>query len=973
MAYSKSSKGTFYVAFTKQLFYVSTNINAIKPAFSQVSKFPFISTEEIRQLETCDYDSNVLYVTTNYGRLLKTRDKGKTWTSLNKNLPKVLIIKFLLDQNNEDSSMYACTAFGIYYRNKFMNSWIQFSKGMPSIAQITDMELLSDGTDKSRLHISTYGRGIWQTDLYNRLLSKPVADFTIHPNSSEACANTIILINNASHSPTKSVWQVFPNIGWEYVNGTNELSTRAEIKLNKEGTYFFSLIVSNRIGTDTKTLNYNYSKVSVDPKCSSNTVNLGGFTIGIQRFELNDIDQLSNTGKVSYSDFSCNANTILRTGSNYTGWITNGNNYKENAKVYIDYNNNGDFTDANELVATLSSGLGKRSFSFTTLTNPPVLNTFIRMRVVSDFNTVSAPCGNLTYGETEDYAILFDKVKPFMVINIPQPQTSNSFTAILKSSEVVKGFSIGDLNITNGKLSNFNKVDPQTYSVLVQPINNDKVTLTVKVGSFTDFAGNPNSSTSQSTEYFLGIKDFTFNGLSTKDSIGQTAQGGNILCHVPFGTNLDTLKATFTLSDSSTAYIGTTEQISGSSKSNFTNTVQMDIRSKDSVGLKKYAINLKVNKNTACRLLKFEFKKTGSVGTIIQNSNGGLVNISVPFGTKIDSLAAYFNLSPLAKASVNSQEQTSEVNILNYTTKIIFKIRAEDTLFSKTYSINIFFGQNKECSLLDFKIKNPSVNGIITQSKLGGDVFLEVPFGTNKTNLSSIFTASPNAIVFVNGNPIESDKNILDYTDTVIYQVIAEDKTYSKHYKILVKTVPNHQAKLLTYSIQKPSVLGKIDTTSFGGYVTLSKSNTDLQTDLKSLFTISDSAKAYVDGNIQISGSSVNNFKDTVLYDIIAQDKIHRSKYYIIAKNNSLKIVEIKVNALNIRPNPTQDQIEISTVNNISGKIKINIVNTIGTTIKSLELGDLPVEINVSELASGLYYIYLTQGNTFHVGRFIKK
>ena len=82
-----------------------------------------------------------------------------------------------------------------------------------------------------------------------------------------------------------------------------------------------------------------------------------------------------------------------------------GQTFGANVKAYIDYNNDGDFTDAGEDVFTGSTTNG----SFTTsgfVTIPPTANVGVtRLRVILNEFTVSGPCGNYTYGETEDYSI----------------------------------------------------------------------------------------------------------------------------------------------------------------------------------------------------------------------------------------------------------------------------------------------------------------------------------------------------------------------------------------------------------------------------------------------------------------------------------------------------------------------------------------------------------------------------------------
>jgi PKD repeat protein len=122
---------------------------------------------------------------------------------------------------------------------------------------------------------------------------------------------------------------------------------------------------------------------------------------------LEQIQKQSGTynGVASNWNYTCNDFAILMPDSVYSISVSTGNN--EYAKVYIDYNNDGDFTDAGEEVVNFSQGSGGRSLSFTAPSNP-VVNRVLRMRVISDVAAISGPCDTLTSGESEDYGVRFD-------------------------------------------------------------------------------------------------------------------------------------------------------------------------------------------------------------------------------------------------------------------------------------------------------------------------------------------------------------------------------------------------------------------------------------------------------------------------------------------------------------------------------------------------------------------------------------
>ncbi|MCB2406606.1 M4 family metallopeptidase [Hymenobacter lucidus] len=82
-----------------------------------------------------------------------------------------------------------------------------------------------------------------------------------------------------------------------------------------------------------------------------------------------------------------------------------GTAYSEYFKVYIDYNQNGLFTDAGELVVSsaASTSAATRSSSFTVPTTAK--NGKTRMRVVMSDASGTTSCNAYSYGETEDYSV----------------------------------------------------------------------------------------------------------------------------------------------------------------------------------------------------------------------------------------------------------------------------------------------------------------------------------------------------------------------------------------------------------------------------------------------------------------------------------------------------------------------------------------------------------------------------------------
>ncbi|WP_165903737.1 GEVED domain-containing protein [Hymenobacter gummosus] len=128
-------------------------------------------------------------------------------------------------------------------------------------------------------------------------------------------------------------------------------------------------------------------------------------------YEWIDLVQLGSINRSSSKDAGYYDGTALGTtvtaGSAQTIYYSAGftsTAYTEYWKVYIDYNQDGDFSDSGELVASRSSNSAiTLSSAFTVPTTAK--NGKTRLRVVMSDNSATTSCGSFSYGETEDYSI----------------------------------------------------------------------------------------------------------------------------------------------------------------------------------------------------------------------------------------------------------------------------------------------------------------------------------------------------------------------------------------------------------------------------------------------------------------------------------------------------------------------------------------------------------------------------------------
>lgn len=111
-------------------------------------------------------DTNLVYLILNT-RVYRSVDGGLTFVDYTGSLPSIDHMKIFPDDYSGNESVYVGNALGVYYRNKTMSDWVNYSGALPTIAGIRDIMYFNDGGVDARLYVSYFGRGIWETKLEN--------------------------------------------------------------------------------------------------------------------------------------------------------------------------------------------------------------------------------------------------------------------------------------------------------------------------------------------------------------------------------------------------------------------------------------------------------------------------------------------------------------------------------------------------------------------------------------------------------------------------------------------------------------------------------------------------------------------------------------------------------------------------------------------------------------------------------------
>jgi PKD repeat protein/photosystem II stability/assembly factor-like uncharacterized protein len=246
---SPANSNVYYFSREDKKFFRSDDVNSASPSWTNLtsglpaSAWPY-------DIECHPSSQNIVYIIL-ANHIYKSTDKGIHWISINGSLPDVAKNCLVCEPGSADG-IYAGTDIGIFYRNNTMGDWIFFSHGFPPAAEVTELEIYYDTANLSnnRLRASTYGRGLWESDLYSSQNNPPVADFTAD-NNIQYPGVAVQFTDLSQFYPDNWLWNVYPST-YNFMDGTTANSQNPVISFYEFANYTISLTVTNSYGTDTK-------------------------------------------------------------------------------------------------------------------------------------------------------------------------------------------------------------------------------------------------------------------------------------------------------------------------------------------------------------------------------------------------------------------------------------------------------------------------------------------------------------------------------------------------------------------------------------------------------------------------------------------------------------------------------------------------------------------------------------------------
>jgi photosystem II stability/assembly factor-like uncharacterized protein len=160
----------FYASEGTRKLFRTNDVYSDSPTWVNLSNNLPVFNAPVNAIETNPLDSNVVYICFETN-VYKSTDQATTWTNITSNLPDVTMNCMVLDTSDAGlEAIYVGSDMGVWYKDSTMTDWIHFNAGLPLSARVTELEIFYSAlAGEHRLKASTYGRGLWESDLYSTL------------------------------------------------------------------------------------------------------------------------------------------------------------------------------------------------------------------------------------------------------------------------------------------------------------------------------------------------------------------------------------------------------------------------------------------------------------------------------------------------------------------------------------------------------------------------------------------------------------------------------------------------------------------------------------------------------------------------------------------------------------------------------------------------------------------------------------
>ncbi|MCK6640778.1 MAG: T9SS type A sorting domain-containing protein [Bacteroidia bacterium] len=166
-------------------------------------------------VEISENNANTFYVTcagfSGGNKVFRTTDGGTTWQNISFNLPNIPVncIKYIPGGSGD---VMIGTDIGVYVLNATASAWVNQSAGLPNVI-VSDIDF---NVPLNKIYVSTFGRGIWATDL-DVFTSAPTVEQTqpqinLYPSPNNGSFSINIAAENSNGNYTLEVIDVMGKV-----------------------------------------------------------------------------------------------------------------------------------------------------------------------------------------------------------------------------------------------------------------------------------------------------------------------------------------------------------------------------------------------------------------------------------------------------------------------------------------------------------------------------------------------------------------------------------------------------------------------------------------------------------------------------------------------------------------------------------------------------------------------------------------
>jgi subtilisin family serine protease len=684
------------------------------------------------------------------------------------------------------------------------------------------------------------------------------------------------------------------------------------------------------------------------------------------------VGSYSNTSTgTAYSDFT-SENITLEAGAAINISLTPGfksSAYNEYWKIWIDYNGDKDFDDANELA--FDAGSMSNSTVTGTMNIISTATGTTRMRVSMKYNGAQTACETFSYGEVEDYTVTFGEVVDIEAPTTPTGLSSSSITETTftlswnaaSDNVAVTGYDVyqngGLIGSVSGISANITGLTASTtYAMTVKAkdaagnISNVSSSLNVTTATppDTEAPTTPTSLVSSS----ITQTSFTLAWNAATDNVGVTGydvyQNGSSIGSVT----------------------GTSANITGLTAST---TYAMTVKAKDAAG-NVSATSSTLNVTTADQtgggctggISSFPYSEgfESGIGTWTQDA-------SDDFDWTVDANGTPSSSTGPSTADEGTYYIFVESSSPNYPSKVgIINSPCIDLSSETTANFNFayhMYGSSMGTIELQASTDGTSWTTLWTKSGDQGNSWYNAT-----VSLSSYYGTSVQLrYVATTSTSYRSDFAIDDISITT------GGTTPTANNLTLTITFDNYPEET-SWTLKNS---GGSTVASGGTYASQADGST-LVVPINDLadgcydFTISD---AYGDGiccsygngsyTLEVTGGSTIKTGGSFGSSEVTNFCLPNTTYGFSATSSSFDDISTKP-AINLYPNPASSYINVQVTNATTHGV-ISIYNSIGALVKVVDIEDSEREVNISELPSGLYIISIETKKEALTKQFIKQ